>query len=169
MKKDQETIPYGSFWRDLKSGRFASMIKESAKGKSLMRSSDVFNVMRPMILAHDDVECLYCIFLNAKNRVLAIEKMFSGTICQSAVYPREIVKRMLQLKSAAIVIVHNHPSEDPEPSEADFLITKKILIAASVIQATLHEHVIIGGQNYYSFADNGQMDTMRRECESIFN
>ncbi len=169
MNQAAEAIPYENFWEDLKSGRFASMVKESAKGQALMTSVDVFNVIRPMIVEHDDVECLYVLFLDTKNKILSIEKMFSGTISQASIHPREIIKRMLALKSAALIMVHNHPSGCPEPSEVDHRITKKVFTALYSIQATLHEHIVAGNQEYYSFADNGQISTIKSECCSFFN
>jgi len=96
-----------AFWKNLKSGHFVSMVKEASQGQILSNSREVYNVMKPLFAENDDVESVYCIFLNAKNRILAIEKMFSGTISASAIYPRELVKRILALKSSAIVLTHN--------------------------------------------------------------
>ena len=142
------------FWHDLKSGRFASMVKESCKGQSVNNSREVYNIMKPMFAKNDDVETIYCIFLDAKNNILAIEKMFTGTITASAVYPREIIKRLLKLKATAIVMVHNHPSSDTNPSAEDKAITIKVGIAVASIDAALHDHIIVG-DGYHSMADTG--------------
>ena len=99
-----------TFWKDLKSGRLLSMVKEASQGQTLSNSEEVYNVMKPLFYKNDDVETVYCIFLNAKNRILAIEKIFSGTISSSVIYPRELIKRVIALKSTAIVLTHNHPS-----------------------------------------------------------
>ena len=99
-----------TFWEDLRSGLIASMIKESSKGNVLANGREVSNIMKPIFARHDDVEKMYCIFLDAKNKIIAIEKMFSGSIRSSAVYPREIVKKVLELKACAIILTHNHPS-----------------------------------------------------------
>jgi len=96
-----------TFWKDLKSGHFISMVKEASQGQTLSNSQEVYNVMKPLFAENDDVETVFCIFLNTKNRILAIEKMFSGTISSSAIYPRELVKRIIALKSSAIVLTHN--------------------------------------------------------------
>ena len=96
-----------TFWEDLKTGHFASMVRETSQGQMLSNSKEVYNVMKPLFAETDDVETVYCIFLNTKNRILAIEKMFSGTISSSAIYPRELIKRILALKSSAIVLTHN--------------------------------------------------------------
>ena len=73
------------FWEDLKSGRFVSMVKESSKGKSLSNSQEVYNVFKPIFEEEDDVEKVYIIFLDARNKILAIEKVFTGTITSSSI------------------------------------------------------------------------------------
>jgi len=143
-----------TFWEDLKSGHFVSMVKETSQGQTLSNSQEVYNVMKPLFAENDDVETVYCIFLNAKNRILAIEKMFSGTISSSAIYPRELVKRIIALKSAAIVLTHNHPSGFVEPSPEDKAITVRMAIALASIDVTLHDHIIIG-DGFHSMADSG--------------
>jgi len=114
------------FWEDLKSGRFLSMVREASKGQYVFNSREVYNVMRPLFAEHDDVECVYSIFLDAKNRILGIEKMFTGSISASTVYPRELVKRIIALRATAIVLTHNHPSGCTQPSLEDKSITLKI-------------------------------------------
>ena len=142
------------FWQDLKSGRFASMVKESAKGKRLSNSQEAYNVLKPMVAKEDDVEKVYIIFLDAQNKILAIEKMFSGSITASSIYPREIVKRIIQLRASAFLLSHNHPSMDTTPSAEDKSITIKVGIAAASIDVVLHDHIIIG-DGYHSMADTG--------------
>jgi DNA repair protein RadC len=143
-----------TFWEDLKSGRFASMVKESSKGQSVSNSREVYNIMKPMFAEKDDVEAVYCIFIDAKNNILGIEKVFSGSLTASAIYPREIVKRLLKLKASAFVMVHNHPSGDLTPSIEDKSITIKVGIAAASIDVSFHDHIIIG-DGYHSMADTG--------------
>jgi DNA repair protein RadC len=141
-----------TFWEDLRSGYLASKIKESSKGNVLANALEVFNIMKPIFARHDDVEKMYGIFLDAKNKIIAIEELFSGTITTSAVYPREIVKRVLALKATAIILAHNHPSGSVTPSSSDFMITTAINVALSGIHVALHDHLIIG-DTYYSFAE----------------
>ena len=142
------------FWQDLKSGRFASMVKESAKGKRLSNSQEVYNVLKPILAEEDDVEKVYIIFLDAQNKILAIEKMFSGSITAASIYPREIIKRIIHLKASAFVMAHNHPSTDTTPSAEDKSITIKVGIAAASIDVNFHDHIIIGN-GYHSMADTG--------------
>lgn len=144
------------FWNDLKSGRFASMVKDSAKGQKLANSEEVYNAMKPLFAEKDDVESFYCIFLNTKNKVLAIEKMFSGSISSSSVYPREIVKKIISIKASAVILIHNHPSGDPEPSNTDFSMTIRIGVALDTIGVSVHDHIIIG-DGYYSMASAGDL------------
>ena len=147
------------FWEDLKSGIFASMVKESSQGKHLCSAIEVYNVMKPIFAEKDDVECMYCIFMNTKNKVIAIEKMSEGTINHSVLYPREIVKRVLQLKASGIILMHNHPSGDTTPSVQDEKITMRIGVSLSSIDAQLLDHIIIG-DTYYSMADAGFIRTI---------
>ena len=141
------------FWSALKSGEFASMVKESSKGKCLLGSKEVYHVMKPIFAETDDTERMYCIFLNCRNRVIAIEKMFEGTITQMAVYPRELIKRIIELKATAAILVHNHPSGDPSPSREDKTLTMKVGVVMTGIDVLLHDHVIVG-DGYYSMADS---------------
>jgi DNA repair protein RadC len=157
-----------TFWEDLKSGHFISMVKESSQGQTLSNSQEVYNVMKPLFAEPDDVETVYCIFLNAKNRILAIEKMFSGTISSSAIYPRELVKRILALKSSAIVLTHNHPSGFVEPSAEDKAITVRMAIAMASIDVDLHDHIIIG-DGFHSMADSGLLNTVKSKFNSLLS
>ena len=157
-----------TFWKDLKSGHFVSMVKEASQGQTLSNSQQVFNVMKPLFIENDDVETVYCIFLNAKNRILAIEKVFSGSISASAIYPRELIKRILALKSSAIVMVHNHPSGCVEPSAEDKAITIKVAIALISIDATLHDHIIIG-DGFHSMADTGFLKTVKSKFNNLLS
>lgn len=147
------------FWNDLKSGRFASMVKESCKGQSVNNSREVYHIMKPMFAENDDVESIYGIFLDAKNNIISIEKLFSGSITASAVYPREIVKRLITLKACSFLMVHNHPSGDLTPSAEDKSITIKVGIAAASIDVSFHDHLIIG-EGYHSMADTGWLKTV---------
>jgi DNA repair protein RadC len=154
------------FWDDLKSGVFASMIKESSKVNHLYSPKDVYHVMKPIFAEKDDIERVYCIFLNVKNSIIAIEKMFAGTINYSMVYPREIVKRVISLKATAVILVHNHLSGDPEPSTEDKKVTMKIGISLMSMDAKLHDHIIVGDR-YYSMSDAGDIKKIKNRMRKI--
>lgn len=98
------------------------------------------------------------IFLNAKNQIIEEETFFEGTVDTSAVYPREILKNALRHNASAVIFVHNHPSGDPEPSESDREITKELVFASSTMQMKVLDHIIIGNNRYYSFADHGLIE-----------
>ncbi len=124
--------------------------------------------MKPLFAETDDVESVYCIFLNTKNRILAIEKMFSGSISVSAIYPRELVKRILALKSSAIVLTHNHPSGSVEPSAEDKAITVRMVIALASIDVALHDHIIIG-DGFHSMSDSGYLESVRSRYNDLLS
>jgi DNA repair protein RadC len=110
-------------------------------------------------------ECFKAVYLDAKNRILATETLFQGTLTASSVYPREVVRAALDHRAAALIFAHNHPSGDPEPSEEDIAITRKLIFACQMMGITVHEHVIIGHNRYFSFADQGYMKRLNREYE----
>ena len=145
------------FWQDLKNGKFLSMVSESANGQELANAGEVYNVMKPLITGHDDVESLYCIFLDGQNKILAIKRMFSGTITNSTIYPRELVKSVIEHKASAVILTHNHPSGSKTPSPEDQAITIKVGISLASIDVTMHDHIIIGN-GYFSMAEDGWLD-----------
>lgn len=100
-------------------------------------------------------EVFLVIYLNGRNQILKMEELFQGTLTTSAVYPREVVKRALVNDAASLVFVHNHPSGNPNPSKDDLTITKKLKEAAQAIDVSVHDHLIIAGNDVYSFADHG--------------
>ena len=110
-------------------------------------------------------ECFNVLFLDAKNRVVALETLFEGTLTASSVYPREVIVAALNHHAAALIFAHNHPSGDPKPSPEDISITRQLIFACRVIGITVHEHLIIGDNRYFSFADQGYIARMNREFE----
>ncbi len=101
------------------------------------------------------VEQFRVLFLNSKNMLIADEVMNTGTIDQTIVYPREILKRALELSSAALILVHNHPSGDATPSKADIDLTKLIVDAGLPFRIRVHDHLIIAKNKHYSFKGAG--------------
>ena len=110
-------------------------------------------------------ECFAAIYLDAKNRVIADEILFTGTVTASAVYPREVVRAALAHAAAAVIFAHNHPSGDPAPSPDDLAITRKLIQACGLMGITVHDHLIIGREGYFSFADQGHMASMKTALE----
>lgn len=109
-------------------------------------------------------ECFLAIFLDAKNRVVDMKVLFEGSLTASAVYPREVVRSALEYHAAALIFVHNHPSGDPSPSKEDMALTRQLISACRVMGLTVHEHLIVGREGFYSFADQGHIGRMNREA-----
>jgi len=123
--------------------------------QDFMRSSEEVMEYLKHNLRDKTREIFMVIYLNGRNQILQMEELFEGTLTTSAVYPREVVKRALDHAAAALVFVHNHPSGNPKPSQDDITITKKLKEAAEAIDVSVHDHLIIAGNEVYSFADNG--------------
>lgn len=96
--------------------------------------------------------------MDTKNRVLEERTLFEGTVDSSAVYPREVIRDALHYEASSLIFVHNHPSGDPEPSFCDKEITRDLVFAAHVMQIKVLDHIIIGNNRYFSFADQGLIE-----------
>ena len=106
-------------------------------------------------MAHRDTEQFRVLYLDRKNVLVADEAQAQGTVDHVPVYPREVVKRALELNASALILVHNHPSGDPTPSEADIAMTRQVQIAAEALGLTLHDHLVIGKSRELSFRSQG--------------
>ena len=102
------------------------------------------------------------IFLDPKNQVLEEKTLFEGTVNSSAVYPREVIKDAIRYGASALIFAHNHPSGDPEPSLCDKEITRDLVFAARVVEIRVLDHIIVGNNRYFSFADEGLIDDYDR-------
>ena len=165
----KKTVHYSTddFWKNLKDGHFASMVKESAKGRQVLNSRTVFNVLKPLFADCDDVESVYCMFLNNSKRIQSIDKMCTGTIDGAILHPREIVKRLIKTKSNGVIMAHNHPSGNTVPSDGDKAITVQVALALRTVNAQLYDHLIIG-DGYFSLADEGIIDRLLMEFDIWF-
>jgi DNA repair protein RadC len=94
------------------------------------------------------------LFLNKKNILIADERQPYGTVDQTPIYPREVIKKALFYEASAIILVHNHPSGNPRPSNADISVTRQIMEACRTINITIHDHVIVTSDEIYSFKSN---------------
>jgi DNA repair protein RadC len=108
-------------------------------------------------MAYDKRETVRLLFLDRKNKVMADEVQQTGTVDQAPIYPREVVKRALDLGASALIIVHNHPSGDPTPSAADIEMTAKVQEAAKPLGIQIHDHIIIGKGRHTSLKSMGLM------------
>ena len=102
-------------------------------------------------------ESFMVLFLDVKNRLIATEELFRGTLTHTSVYPREVVKAALQHNAAALLLAHNHPSGTPNPSAADLAITQTLKHALEMIDVKVLDHFIVAGSRVYSFAEHGEL------------
>jgi DNA repair protein RadC len=100
-------------------------------------------------------EVFAVVFLDAQNRVLAFKEMFRGSVSQTSVYPREIVKEALALNAAAVILAHNHPSGHAEPSRADETLTHALRSALLLVDVRVLDHMVVAGSDVTSFAERG--------------
>lgn len=141
-------------------------LKERPLGKNYLRSAQEVVDYLWHALSSLDREVFVCIFLDSQHGVIAIEELFYGTINASAVYVREVIKKALQYGAAALVFAHNHPSGVTTPSIADRTITKRLLLAAELMEITVLDHIIVGSRGaYYSFAEHGDMEVIKNEVK----
>ncbi len=106
-------------------------------------------------VAREKIEQFRILFLDSKNRLIADEAQARGTVNHTPVYPREVVKRALELHATALILVHNHPSGDPTPSRADVEMTQEIKAAGAVLSIVVHDHIIVGNGRHLSFRREG--------------
>jgi DNA repair protein RadC len=106
-------------------------------------------------MARSEIEEFRVLFLDRKNCLIADEVQNRGTVDHTPVYPREIVKRALELTASAVILVHNHPSGDPTPSKADIQMTREIVAAAKALSIAVHDHLVIGRGGHASFKSLG--------------
>jgi len=108
-------------------------------------------------MGHSEIEQFRILFLDKRNRLIADEVQQEGTVDHTPVYVREIIKRALELSATAMVLVHNHPSGDPTPSQADITMTKEIMDTASKLGIVVHDHIIVGREGHGSLRSAGLM------------
>ncbi len=108
-------------------------------------------------LSREQREVFGCLFLDSQHRVIRFERLFHGTINRANVHPRIVVKKALQYNAAAVIAAHNHPSGIAEPSEADEIITKTLADALALVEVTLLDHIIVGGNQVTSLAERGRI------------
>ena len=149
-------------------GPMFGLVEEGRPGVRLSASHDCFELLKGD--AQADREWLQALYLDPKNQLIRQSLESYGTIDSSAAYPREIAKHALMCSASAVILAHNHPSGDPEPSLCDRELTRDITFALRVLQIKLLDHLIIGArlngtQRYFSFGDQGLID----DYDSMFN
>ena len=143
-------------------------LRDRALGKRFFGSSKavfdyLFHSMRDL-----KREIFKVLFLNRKNELILDQDVFLGSLTGSAVYPREIMTLALENKAAALVFVHNHPSGDPAPSAQDTSLTRDLVWSSLLLMIQVLDHLIIGNNTYYSFADEGMINSFIKEYHQRF-
>ncbi len=110
-----------------------------------------------MSLGNRDHEIFVVLFLDVKNRLIASEEMFRGTLTHTSVYPREVVKAALCHNAAGVMLAHNHPSGSADPSESDLRLTQALMQALALIDVRVLDHFVVAGPHVHSFAEHGQL------------
>ena len=129
----------------------ARYARDSVQDRPLLKSWQAVIDYCRAAMAYEEREQFRILFLDKKNTMIADEVQQVGTVDHTPVYPREIVKRALELSATALVLVHNHPSGDPEPSRADIDMTAKIVEIGRPLGIVVHDHIIVGGGGHVSF------------------
>lgn len=127
------------------------MQRQSLQNQPVISSWKALNDYCRSLLAHETREQFLIMFLDRKNRLIADEKQQDGTVNHVPVYPREVMRRALELGASAIILVHNHPSGDVTPSQADIDMTRQIVEAGKPLSVTVHDHIIVGKSETLSF------------------
>jgi DNA repair protein RadC len=130
-------------------------IDESLKRSSALTSPGAVRDYLRLTLAARPHEIFVCIWLDAQHRVIAAEEPFRGTLTQTSVYPREVVKAALAANAAAVIFAHNHPSGVAQPSQSDELLTRSLKEALALVDVKVLDHFIVAGNQAISFAERG--------------
>ena len=170
MKKKEEVMARSNHWS---SGEFIVLRVCDSSGPMVGSADAVADYFKDD--ARSSREWFRVLYLNSKNRVILNKLEFLGTIDSAAVYPREIMVQALQCGATCLVLAHNHPSGDPEPSYCDKEITKAIVFAAAALQIKVLDHVIVGASKagdkapFYSMADRGEIEGYSMAAASYMN
>ncbi|MDP1766526.1 MAG: DNA repair protein RadC [Methylotenera sp.] len=130
-------------------------LNEQMQVKDILNSPQQVRDYLCLKLGNLNREVFIVIFLDAQNRIVTSEEMFSGTLTQTSVYPREVVKRVLHHNAASVIFAHNHPSGIAQQSQADELITQQLKQALALVDVRVLDHFIVAGNNTLSFAERG--------------
>jgi DNA repair protein RadC len=131
--------------------------KEEANKRTVITSWTALLAYVRLSLQHEPREQFRVLYLDKKNQLILDEIQNRGTVDHAPVYPREVVRRALELSASAMIIVHNHPSGDPTPSRADIDMTKQVIEAARALSLQVHDHLIVGREGVASFKQLGLM------------
>lgn len=132
-------------------------LREQVSESPAMTSSNATKQYLMAELGTEKHEVFGVLLLNSQHQIIRFERLFTGTIDAAAVYPRVVVEQVLKANAAAVVLTHNHPSGCPNASDADRIITQKLISALKLIDVRVLDHIIVAGRNSYSFAEHGEL------------
>jgi DNA repair protein RadC len=132
-------------------------LDEELRTGELLSSPQAVKQYLRLLLAQKPYESFTVLFLDVKNRLIAVEELFRGTLTHTSVYPREVVKTALGHNAAGIVLAHNHPSGTPEPSSADRTLTTALKQALALVDVRVLDHFVVAASSVYSFAEHGEI------------
>ena len=130
-------------------------LRREALQEPVLGDSDAVTAYLFAAMAHEPVEQLRILYLNTRNRLLLDEVVIEGSVNVAPIYPREIVRRSLEVGATALILAHNHPSGDPKPSREDIRVTRLVATAAAALDIRLHDHVIIARSGWVSLRAEG--------------
>jgi DNA repair protein RadC len=130
-------------------------LDERSRERSALTSPGAVRDYLRFVLGQREHEVFVCIWLDAQHKVMSFEELFEGTLTQTSVYPREVVKTALARNAAAVIFAHNHPSGVAQPSQADELLTRNLKEALALVEVKVLDHFIIAGNQAISFAERG--------------
>lgn len=128
--------------------------RKMRKGAQLTQPEQVHRCLQTLMLDYP-YEVFGTLLLDTQHRLIAFDELFRGTIDCASVYPREVIKHAIEHNAAAVILVHNHPSGNPEPSEADRQITQRLKEALGLVDIRVLDHVVVGHEGFTSFAQRG--------------
>jgi DNA repair protein RadC len=132
-------------------------IGEQLQEGQALSSPEAVRLYLRLHLGRQGHESFVVLFLDVKNRLIASEEMFRGTLTHASVYPREVLKAALARNAAGVILAHNHPSGVAEPSDADLLLTRSLVQALALIDVRVLDHFVVAGTQVHSFAEHGQL------------
>lgn len=132
-----------------------AIISSKMVGTDYIKNSDKVRALLRYRLTGEQREVFCVLHLDNQNGIIAFEEVFHGTVNSVAVYPRIVLQQAMELNSAALVLVHNHPSTNADPSQEDKNVTDKLINLMNVVDVRIIDHMIVGGDNIYSFAEHG--------------
>jgi DNA repair protein RadC len=132
-------------------------LAEELEGRTVFATPEAVKDYLKLHFAGREYESFVVLYVDAQNRLMAVEELFRGTLTQTSVYPREVVKSALRINAAGVMFSHNHPSGSTNPSRADEHLTQTLKAALALVDVRVLDHLVIAGNKAVSFAETGLM------------